>query len=78
MHDTMDNQNSPDRAELHAAHGSTLRFPPPEPRKFACPIGCTPTSGCPNMECTSETMHGERYRCDQCGESYFIDYDEIR
>ena len=33
---------------------------------------------CPNMRCTSETMNGERYRCEVCGESYYLDYEEMR
>ena len=33
---------------------------------------------CQNMKCVSETMAGERYRCEVCGESYFLDYEEMR
>ena len=33
---------------------------------------------CANMRCTYEGMDGERYRCDRCGESYFLDYEEMR
>ena len=33
---------------------------------------------CKNMKCTYEGMDGERYRCDRCGESYFLDYEEMR
>ena len=33
---------------------------------------------CKNMRCTYEGMDGERYRCDRCGESYFLDYEEMR
>lgn len=33
---------------------------------------------CPNLKCAYEGMDGERYRCEVCGESYFLDYDEMR
>lgn len=33
---------------------------------------------CPNMKCTHEDADGERYRCEVCGESYYLDYDEIK
>ena len=33
---------------------------------------------CPHIENTYNGMDGERYRCKLCGESYFLDYDEMR
>lgn len=33
---------------------------------------------CTNLKCTYEGMDGERYRCDVCGRSYFLDYEEMR
>ena len=33
---------------------------------------------CPNMRETGGGMEGERYRCEVCGESYFLDYDDMR
>jgi len=33
---------------------------------------------CPHLKCTYEGFDGERYRCEVCGESYFLDYDEMR
>jgi len=33
---------------------------------------------CPNMKETYGGFDGERYRCEQCGESYYLDYDEMR
>ena len=33
---------------------------------------------CKNMRCTYEGLDGERYRCDVCGRSYFLDYEEMR
>lgn len=53
------------------------RFTPhPEPRpKFA--VGQGTWSQCPNLKETYAGMDGERYSCDVCGESYFLDYDEM-
>lgn len=33
---------------------------------------------CPNMKPEYETYNGERYSCEKCGKSYFIDDDEMR
>lgn len=33
---------------------------------------------CPHLKETGGGMSGERYRCDRCGESFFLDYDEMR
>lgn len=33
---------------------------------------------CTNLKCTYEGMDGERYRCDVCGRSYFLDYEDMR
>jgi hypothetical protein len=33
---------------------------------------------CPNLKEVGGGMQGERYRCDVCGESYFLEYDEMR
>ena len=33
---------------------------------------------CRNMKMTYEGFDGERYRCKVCGESYFLDLDEMR
>lgn len=33
---------------------------------------------CPNMKCTYEGMDGERYRCAVCGESYYLDYEDMK
>lgn len=35
-------------------------------------------AACPNLKEVGGGMGGERYRCDVCGESYFLDYDEMR
>jgi hypothetical protein len=32
---------------------------------------------CPNLKCTHEGFDGERYRCEVCGESYFLSYDDM-
>ena len=49
--------------------------PAPEARK--CVQECGPVR-CKNMRCTYDGMDGERYRCDVCGESYFLDYEEMK
>lgn len=33
---------------------------------------------CPHLKETGGGFEGERYRCEVCGESFFLDYDEMR
>jgi hypothetical protein len=33
---------------------------------------------CPNLKETGGGFEGERYRCEVCGESYFLDYEEMK
>jgi hypothetical protein len=33
---------------------------------------------CPNLKETGGGFEGERYRCEVCGESFFLDYDDMR
>lgn len=33
---------------------------------------------CPNMKEVGGGFDGERYRCDVCGATFFLDYDEMR
>lgn len=33
---------------------------------------------CPHLKEVGGGFDGERYRCDVCGESFFLDYDEMR
>lgn len=33
---------------------------------------------CPNVKETHSDMSGERYRCEKCGYSYYLDYEEMR
>ena len=33
---------------------------------------------CPNMKETGGGFEGERYDCEVCGASYYLDYDEMR
>ncbi len=33
---------------------------------------------CPNMKESYSDFSGERYRCEVCGASYYLDYDEMR
>jgi hypothetical protein len=37
-----------------------------------------PLHECKNMKCTYEGMDGERYRCEVCRQSYFLDYEEMK
>lgn len=34
--------------------------------------------GCPNLKNTYEGFDGERYRCEVCGESFFLNYDDMQ
>jgi hypothetical protein len=51
--------------------------PNPTPRPHGA-VGNGTWSRCPNIKCTYEGMDGERYRCDVCGESYFLDYEDMK
>lgn len=46
------------------------------------PESCKPEkytgNPCPNMKETGGGMAGEQYRCAVCGESFYLDYDEMR
>jgi len=33
---------------------------------------------CPNMKEVGGGFDGERYSCDLCGESYYLDYEEMK
>lgn len=33
---------------------------------------------CPNIKEVGGGMEGERYRCSLCGESYFLDYEDMK
>ena len=33
---------------------------------------------CPNMKETGGGFDGERYRCEVCGATYYLDYEEMR
>jgi uncharacterized protein with PIN domain len=45
---------------------------PPE-----CNTAQRPTS-CPHIKCTYEGYDGERWNCNTCGQSFYLDYDEMR
>ncbi len=55
---------------------------PPECKPVFTPIPNNPPFGtwsrCPNLKEVGGGMEGERYRCEVCGESYFLDYDDMR
>ncbi|MEJ1172643.1 hypothetical protein WA845_00215 [Agrobacterium sp. CMT1] len=47
-------------------------------RPRPCGIADPSTRDCQNMKEVGGGMDGERYRCDVCGKSYFLDYDEMK
>jgi hypothetical protein len=51
--------------------------PHPEPKPPGA-VGQGTWSQCPNLQCTYESMDGERWGCEVCGESYYLDYEEMR
>ena len=54
---------------------------PIQPTKREChfPDGDKfPEMRCRNCKRESYDMDGERYRCDVCGMSYYLDYEEMR
>jgi len=43
------------------------------------PAGCKDGStDCPNLKNIYEGYDGERWQCEVCGESFYLDYDEMR
>ena len=49
-----------------------------DPAKQPAECQVNVTNRCPNLKCTNEGWDGERYRCEVCGESYFLDYEEMK
>ena len=49
----------------------------PSKRPTTCMTATMPTS-CPHIKCTYEGFDGERWRCDLCGQSFYLDYDDMR
>ena len=42
-------------------------------------LGCTDPDRCKHCkEVPSTSMDGERYKCEKCGDTYYLDYDEMR
>lgn len=44
------------------------------------PVECTVNKDncCPNLKEVGGGFEGERYRCAVCGESFFLDYEEMK
>lgn len=42
------------------------------------PPECKSISRCPNMREVGGGFDGERYRCETCGATYYLDYDDMR
>lgn len=53
-----------------ADHKGDKSKQPPE-----CKDGST---SCPNIKCLYEGANGERWRCGKCGESFWLEYDDMR
>ena len=51
---------------------------PEERAKVRAALGCTDVMKCPHMNEVGGGFSGERYRCDRCGESYYLDYEDMR
>lgn len=49
----------------------------PAKRPTTCMTETMPTA-CPHITNTYEGYDGERWRCDLCGESFFLDYSEMQ
>ena len=50
-----------------------------DPRwKGACTVPGVEYMKCTNMKPAYEGWDGERYRCEVCGQSYFLDYEEMK
>ena len=43
-----------------------------------CPRAKNRNADCPNMREDGGGMEGERYRCAVCGDSYFLDYEDMK
>lgn len=50
----------------------------PGPPKCAFHLNEIGDAGCPHLKCTYDGMDGERYRCRNCGLSYFLDYEDMK
>lgn len=49
----------------------------PSKRPQDCKID-EPFGKCENMKSTYDGWDGERYRCEVCGKSYFLDYEDMK
>ena len=41
-------------------------------------LGCKDNMKCPHMKEVGGGFSGERYRCERCDDSYYLDYDEMQ
>lgn len=48
------------------------------PAPIACGLANPSYHDCPNMKEAGGGFEGERYRCDICGKSYFLDYEDMK
>lgn len=53
-------------------------YGPENPKRFERDTGTGTWSRCPNLKNTYEGFDGERYDCDVCGMSYFLDYEDMK
>ena len=54
------------------------RFTPHPVPKPPGAVGQGTWSQCPNLRTSYEGFDGERWVCDVCGKSYFLDYEEMK
>lgn len=47
-------------------------------REQSAPTALISKTSCPNIKNTYEGYDGERWRCEVCGESFFLDYDDMQ
>lgn len=53
------------------SEGDPIKRPP------TCMTATMPTA-CPHIKCVYEGYDGERWSCDLCGQSFYLDYDDMR
>lgn len=49
-----------------------------DPNKQPAECKAVGVTRCPNMKETGGGFEGERYRCEVCGESYYLDYEDMK
>jgi hypothetical protein len=55
-----------------------LRLTEDQRKAVKAALGCKESTRCPHMSMSHSDYNSERYRCDRCGDSYSLYYDEMR